>query len=108
VDLTAETILECTSSFPRRAFGDDSADFRGSLSRSSTSVNSRSGTADLIALQARIGIHVGEIALWNNNSADTAHGAKPLEKEGLVKSVAARRLRSNRLPTFPQVAFGFA
>lgn len=48
------------------------------------------GAAESISLQARIGIHVGEIVLWENEAADTAHGAKPVEVEGLVKPVAAR------------------
>jgi putative peptide modification system cyclase len=48
------------------------------------------GAAQSIALQARIGIHVGEIVLWENDAGDIAHGAKPVEAEGLVKSVAAR------------------
>ena len=48
------------------------------------------GAAQSIALQARIGIHVGEIVLWENDAADIAHGAKPVEAEGLVKPVAAR------------------
>jgi TolB-like protein/class 3 adenylate cyclase len=48
------------------------------------------GAAESIALQARIGIHVGEIVLWENDAADITHGAKPVEAEGLVKPVAAR------------------
>jgi TolB-like protein/class 3 adenylate cyclase len=48
------------------------------------------GAAQSIDLQARIGIHVGEIVLWENDAADIAHGAKPVEAEGLVKPVAAR------------------
>jgi TolB-like protein/class 3 adenylate cyclase len=48
------------------------------------------GAAESIALQARIGIHVGEIVLWENDAADIAQGAKPVEAEGLVKPVAAR------------------
>jgi putative peptide modification system cyclase len=48
------------------------------------------GAVQSIALQARIGIHVGEIVLWENDAADIAHGAKPVEAEGLVKPVAAR------------------
>lgn len=48
------------------------------------------GAAQSIALQARIGIHVGEIVLWENDAADIAHGAKPVEAEGLIKPVAAR------------------
>jgi len=48
------------------------------------------GAAESVTLQARIGIHVGEIVLWENEAADTAQGAKPVEVEGLVKPVAAR------------------
>ena len=43
-----------------------------------------------IALQARIGIHVGDIVLWENDPTDIAQGAKRVEAEGLVKPVAAR------------------
>jgi TolB-like protein/class 3 adenylate cyclase len=48
------------------------------------------GAAQLIALQAHIGIHVGDIVLWDNDATDIAHGAKSVEAEGLVKAVAAR------------------
>jgi putative peptide modification system cyclase len=48
------------------------------------------GAAESIALQARIGIHVGEIVLWENDAGDIAQGAKPVEVEGLLKPVAAR------------------
>jgi TolB-like protein/class 3 adenylate cyclase/Tfp pilus assembly protein PilF len=48
------------------------------------------GAVHSIAPQARIGIHVGEIVLWENNAADIARGAKPVEAEGLIKQVAAR------------------
>jgi len=48
------------------------------------------GVVHSITLQARIGIHVGEIVLWQNEAADIAHGAKPVEAEGLVKPAAAR------------------
>jgi putative peptide modification system cyclase len=48
------------------------------------------GTAQSIELQARIGIHVGDIVQWENDATDVAHGAKPVEIEGLVKPVAAR------------------
>jgi predicted ATPase/class 3 adenylate cyclase len=41
-------------------------------------------------LKARAGLHVGEIALRETPSADVALGAKPLEVDGLAKSVAAR------------------
>ncbi len=41
-------------------------------------------------LRARVGIHVGDVVLWQNADADIERGAKPVEAEGLVKSVAAR------------------
>ena len=43
-----------------------------------------------VALKARIGIHVGEVMTWQNNSDDVADGAKPMEVEGLAKPIAAR------------------
>jgi adenylate cyclase len=48
------------------------------------------GAAESIALQAHIGIHVGDVVLWENDATDIAHGAKSVEAEGLVKAVAAR------------------
>jgi len=42
------------------------------------------------ALSARVGIHVGDVVLWDNSAHDVARGAKPVELEGLVKPVAAR------------------
>jgi putative peptide modification system cyclase len=48
-------------------------------------------------LRARIGLHVGEVVLWDNAPADIADGAKPVEVEGLAKPVAAR-LMSLALP----------
>jgi serine/threonine-protein kinase len=41
-------------------------------------------------LEARIGIHVGEVVERRNDPADVARGAKPVEVEGLAKSVVAR------------------
>ena len=41
-------------------------------------------------LQARAGLHVGPVILRENDAADIARGAKPLEVEGLAKPVAAR------------------
>ena len=43
-----------------------------------------------LSLQARIGIHVGEVMTWENPPHAVAAGAKPLEVEGLAKPVAAR------------------
>lgn len=41
-------------------------------------------------MAARIGIHVGEVVLWENAPEEIARGAKPMEVEGLAKPVAAR------------------
>jgi len=41
-------------------------------------------------LRARAGLHVGAVILRENESADIARGAKPIEVEGLAKPVAAR------------------
>jgi len=41
-------------------------------------------------VQARIGIHVVKVRTWINDADDIAHGAKPMEVEGLAKPVAAR------------------
>jgi predicted ATPase/class 3 adenylate cyclase/Tfp pilus assembly protein PilF len=41
-------------------------------------------------LTARAGLHVGPVILTENTAADVARGAKPLEVDGLAKSVAAR------------------
>ncbi len=43
-----------------------------------------------IELRARAGIHVGEVILRANPADHVARGAKPLEVEGLAKSIAAR------------------
>ena len=43
-----------------------------------------------LELEARVGIHVGPVILRDNAPEDIAGGAKPLEVEGLGKSVAAR------------------
>jgi putative peptide modification system cyclase len=48
-------------------------------------------------LNARVGIHVGELMTWSNTENAVAAGAKPLEVEGLAKPVAAR-LMSLALP----------
>lgn len=50
-----------------------------------------------INVRARIGVHVGDVLVWQNEPADVVHGAKPLEVEGLVKPVTAR-LASLALP----------
>lgn len=43
-----------------------------------------------VKLEARAGIHVGEVFLRENPPAEIAQGAKPVEVEGLAKPVAAR------------------
>lgn len=44
------------------------------------------------AMAARIGIHVGDVMVWDNSAEDIAQGAKPVEVEGLAKPVAARMM----------------
>ena len=46
-----------------------------------------------IVLRARIGLHVGEVLLWNNSAESIALGAKPVEVEGLAKPMAARLMQ---------------
>ncbi|MEO7008471.1 MAG: hypothetical protein ABI156_04915, partial [Caldimonas sp.] len=41
-------------------------------------------------LKARAGLHVGAVVLRENSAIDVAQGAKPLEVEGIAKSIAAR------------------
>lgn len=41
-------------------------------------------------LQARAGLHVGEVLLWENSADAVRLGAKPLEVEGLAKPLAGR------------------
>ena len=48
------------------------------------------GRQEDVALAARIGVHVGDIVVWDNEAGDIQRGAKPVEVEGLVKPVAAR------------------
>lgn len=43
-----------------------------------------------LPLQARIGIHVGDVLFWRNDDDAVAAGAKPLEVEGVAKPTAAR------------------
>ncbi len=53
--------------------------------------------AENASLSARVGIHVGDVVVWDNSSEDIAKGAKPVEVEGLVKPVTSR-LMSLALP----------
>ena len=48
------------------------------------------GQARSLELQARAGLHVGEVLTWKNSEAAVLVGAKPLEVEGLAKPMAAR------------------
>lgn len=43
-----------------------------------------------LVLQARAGLHVGEVLTWHNSEAAVQAGAKPLEVEGLAKPLAGR------------------
>ncbi len=43
-----------------------------------------------VRVAARIGIHLGEVVLRENPTADVAQGAKPIEVEGLAKPLTAR------------------
>ena len=46
--------------------------------------------AEGVAVRARVGIHMGDVVIWENAPGDVARGAKPIEVEGLAKPVAAR------------------
>jgi len=48
------------------------------------------------ALQARAGLHVGEVLLWENDAEAVRQGAKSLEVEGLAKPLAARLMNLAR------------
>ena len=50
------------------------------------------GKARGYPLQARAGLHVGEVLTWKNSEAAVSVGAKPLEVEGLAKPMAARMM----------------
>lgn len=54
------------------------------------------GAAEGVELAARVGIHFGEVFLWENTPGDVRKGAKPLEVEGLAKPVAARLMSGAR------------
>ncbi len=47
-------------------------------------------STEAVPLCARVGVHVGDVLMWDNSPEDVAHGAKPLELEGLVKPEVAR------------------
>ena len=48
------------------------------------------GSERKLPLQARIGIHVGDVLFWRNDEDAVAAGAKPLDVEGVAKPTAAR------------------
>ena len=43
-----------------------------------------------VELAARVGIHIGEVVVYENPPEDVARGAKPIEVEGLAKPMTAR------------------
>ncbi|WP_300615628.1 putative peptide modification system cyclase [Dokdonella sp.] len=45
------------------------------------------------ALVARVGIHIGDVLVWDNAQEDIANGAKATEVEGLVKPIASRLMQ---------------
>lgn len=46
--------------------------------------------AESVLLRARVGVHMGEVLIWQNPEEDIRRGAKPIEVEGLAKPIAAR------------------
>ncbi len=50
----------------------------------------RLNASETATLASRVGIHVGDILVWDNAPEDVARGAKPVEVEGLVKPIASR------------------
>lgn len=48
------------------------------------------GDKEKQTLRARVGVHVGEVVVWENNALDIAGGAKRLDVEGLAKPVVSR------------------
>ena len=49
-----------------------------------------------LPLRVRAGLHVGEVILWSNSAEAVAHGAKPIEVEGLAKPMSARLMQLAR------------
>src|SRR5690348_14322278 len=45
--------------------------------------------AEGVVVRARVGIHMGDVVIWENAPEDVTRGAKPIEVEGLIKPVAA-------------------
>ncbi len=63
-----------------------------------------------VELASRVGIHLGEVFLRENQPEDVARGAKPLEVEGLAKPMAARlmSLAAGRQTLLTRGAFDLA
>ena len=51
------------------------------------------GTSFAVTLRARIGIHVGDVVVWESSAEAIALGSKPLNVEGLAKPVASRLMQ---------------
>jgi adenylate cyclase len=68
------------------------------------------GAAFDSGMASRVGIHLGEVVLRENSPEDVAHGAKPLEVEGLAKAIAARvmSLAGNGRILLTRAAYDFA
>ncbi|MGY0800040.1 putative peptide modification system cyclase [Lysobacter sp. A286] len=56
----------------------------------------RLGTSHAVVLEARTGLHVGEVLSWRNSDEAVSMGAKPVEVEGLAKPMAARLMTMAR------------
>ncbi len=54
------------------------------------------GLARNLKLQARAGLHFGEVLTWRNSDEAVSVGAKPLEVEGLAKPMAGRLMAMAR------------
>jgi serine/threonine-protein kinase len=63
-----------------------------------------------VELEARVGIHLGEVILRANPPEDVARGAKPVEIEGYAKPIAARvmALAEGRQTLLTRAAFDLA
>ncbi|HYN23049.1 MAG TPA: tetratricopeptide repeat protein [Thermoanaerobaculia bacterium] len=70
----------------------------------------RLGERTGLPLEARAGIHLGEVFLRENSAVEVAQGAKPLEVEGLAKHTVARvcGLAQGRQTLLTHAAFDLA
>jgi serine/threonine-protein kinase len=68
------------------------------------------GGQEGVELEARVGIHLGEVILRANPPEDVARGAKPIEIEGYAKPIAARvmALAKGRQTLLTRAAFDLA